>query len=301
MKNSKVQIGSSIEVATQSPLDGKTMFLTLDEMRLNIEINAFKYYEDMVVRCIKTHKEYIWRETKQSDKISDKVLRNDFTYPDGAIAFGINYSNRKFNFFEKRNGDDLGDHTATQNLDMAGYRIINVEIISPKKNSTVRILGHTEIHGIATNYVQARDSVTCSTAVMTGTSGVMIGGNTTEKGSRASGFKIGATETNKVVFGLRHSDYAFLLDVSGITSKRSLTVQDKDGTVAHLDDIMNTQSHDLSNPTDAILNKKFPFDKYPVGFKIVNTNPSKLGYYYVRVSENQWAYEKLTLLGANVE
>lgn len=106
MKNSKVQVGGSIEVATQSPLDGKTMFLTLDEMRLNIEINAFKYYEDMVVRCIKTHKEYIWRETKQSDKISDKVLRNDFTYPDGAIAFGINYSNRKFNFFE--NKSDVG-------------------------------------------------------------------------------------------------------------------------------------------------------------------------------------------------
>ncbi|SED10835.1 hypothetical protein SAMN04489761_4300 [Tenacibaculum sp. MAR_2009_124] len=97
---SKVQLGSSLEAAGQYPLDGKTFFLSLAKMRQNIAVNAFKYHEDMSVRCVETHKDYIWREVKSTDKGSDKILTEDFIYPTGAVAFGITYSNRKFNFFE---------------------------------------------------------------------------------------------------------------------------------------------------------------------------------------------------------
>lgn len=85
---------------SQGPIDPKTIFLTLNELKDLGSNNdkAFLYFEDMEVKCIEDHKKYIWKERTSND--DDGVLDSDFTYPDGAISYGIDYSNRSFNFFE---------------------------------------------------------------------------------------------------------------------------------------------------------------------------------------------------------
>lgn len=94
-----IDYGNSLETAGQFPLDGKLRFKWISDMKV-IGTNAYKYYEDMVVHCLEDHKDYIWRERLESDNKDSGVLTEDFTYPSGAFADNIDYSGRKFNFFE---------------------------------------------------------------------------------------------------------------------------------------------------------------------------------------------------------
>src|SRR5690606_35478653 len=100
---------SSLNVATQAPLDAKTYFLTLAE-RQDLGTNnvkAFSYYQDMRVICIETHKEYIWRVIRNG--ISEVgILSTAFTYPTGATSNGISYGRKSYNFFEIGDTDGGG-------------------------------------------------------------------------------------------------------------------------------------------------------------------------------------------------
>lgn len=95
--------GNSLSTAGQFPLDSKLRFKKLVDLKENITINSFKYYEDMIVQCLENHKQYIWREKLDTEQ---GVLPIDFIYPDNTIANGINYSNRTFNFYELKLGSD---------------------------------------------------------------------------------------------------------------------------------------------------------------------------------------------------
>jgi hypothetical protein len=90
-----------LKIATQIPLDVKTISLTEGELAsLGVDDNkAFTYYDGLRVYCLDSRKIYEWREREIGD--GDGLLStDDFTYPNNTICFDIDYSNRIFNFFE---------------------------------------------------------------------------------------------------------------------------------------------------------------------------------------------------------
>lgn len=100
---SNISYGNSLFTAGQFALDGKLRVNTTVELTANISINAFRYYEDMVVHSIENHIEYIWKERVSIQEIG--LLSSDFVYPNNSISNGIDYSNRAFNFFIKQEID----------------------------------------------------------------------------------------------------------------------------------------------------------------------------------------------------
>jgi hypothetical protein len=96
-----INLSTGVVPATQIPLDSKVFVKTLLVLAsLGLDDNlAYKYYEKMKVFCAENEKEYIWRE-ELSPGETDGVLETSFTYPAAAIADGVDYSGRVFNFFE---------------------------------------------------------------------------------------------------------------------------------------------------------------------------------------------------------
>jgi streptogramin lyase len=140
----KIDIATGFEVAGQFPQDDKTYFKTIAEMQDlgTSNANAYKYYESMIVVCVETNKEYIWREVVG---VETGVLVTSFTYPNGIISNGINYSNRVFNFFtfsligDLQEVTDIGNHT-TNVLEAEGFKFNN---LNNTENITTSILGTT--------------------------------------------------------------------------------------------------------------------------------------------------------------
>lgn len=98
MSNEANNIANGLEVSTQLPLDGKTYFKTLADVK-NLgagNVNAYKYYEGMPAYCVANSTSYRWRE-----KVGAEVglIVADFVYPAGATVNAINYGGRSFNFF----------------------------------------------------------------------------------------------------------------------------------------------------------------------------------------------------------
>jgi hypothetical protein len=90
---------SGIRVVGQVPLDAKAYSpnqATLQVLGVNSNL-AYTYFEGMVVFCIEEKTRWEWREA-----IGDEVglIDNNFVYPNGLVALGIDYSLRPFNFFE---------------------------------------------------------------------------------------------------------------------------------------------------------------------------------------------------------
>ena len=90
-----------LNIPTQIPLDVKTVSLTESALSsLGIDNNkAFTYYDGLKVYCLDTRKTYEWREVETGEENTGLVTL-DFTYPNNTITFGVNYSNKTFNFFE---------------------------------------------------------------------------------------------------------------------------------------------------------------------------------------------------------
>lgn len=96
---SEIFYGNSLKTAGQFPLDAKSISLSKSDLTTNININAYRYYEGMLVKCLEDDKKYIWSERKTP---SDKgLLTADFVYPNNTISNNVDYSNRQFNFFEE--------------------------------------------------------------------------------------------------------------------------------------------------------------------------------------------------------
>lgn len=127
---------NSLSTAGQFPLNGKTRFKTIQELTdLGAgNFKAFKYQEDMIVQCIENHTQYIWREVLPSE--TGGLLPSSFTYPPGAIADGIDYSNRTFNFFEYTLGDDTQNNKIREvELNFFGFSEITIQDVVDKINS----------------------------------------------------------------------------------------------------------------------------------------------------------------------
>ena len=86
--------------ATQVPLVIKGFCLnegTLTHLGLNNQL-AFSYEQGMLVYCAEEKTRWEWREVESDEELTG-LIPEDFVYPTGAICFGIDYSNKLFNFF----------------------------------------------------------------------------------------------------------------------------------------------------------------------------------------------------------
>jgi hypothetical protein len=92
-------ITSSLEVATQQPLDSKVHFKTFVEMRDlgPNNINTYKYHNGMFCICHEDKSFYVWREVINQEL--GGVLLNNHLYPENTISDGFDYSNKLYNFF----------------------------------------------------------------------------------------------------------------------------------------------------------------------------------------------------------
>ena len=90
-----------LRTQTQIPLDVKE-YIQNESLLSNLGVNgqlAYTYTKGLVVYCIKESTRWEWTEVKPG--LEDTGLINqDFIYSDNHIAFGIDYSNKRYNFFQ---------------------------------------------------------------------------------------------------------------------------------------------------------------------------------------------------------
>jgi len=99
----------SLRTNSQSPLDAKQMFYSLEELKDlgNDNYKAYTYYNGMIAVCQEDGKWYQWTSDFRN---RTKVLEQDFVYPEGIVFGGYNYSGVAFNFVEfVRDGKDGKD------------------------------------------------------------------------------------------------------------------------------------------------------------------------------------------------
>ena len=90
-----------LRTQTQIPLDVKE-YIQNESLLSNLGVNgqlAYTYTKGLVVYCIEESTRWEWTEVKPG--LEDTGLINqDFIYSDNHIAFGIDYSNKRYNFFK---------------------------------------------------------------------------------------------------------------------------------------------------------------------------------------------------------
>ena len=87
----------SYSIASQLPLDPKILFDTLAELiDLGVaNVNAYTYYDGMVVYCAENKVWYVWKEKAAN---ADGAIVGNFQYPAVWIIEGIDYGNKIYNF-----------------------------------------------------------------------------------------------------------------------------------------------------------------------------------------------------------
>ena len=94
-------IPAGLNIPTQIPLNIKENIIneaTLAYLGLSNNL-AYTYHDKLIVNCLEEGTRYIWREVEIGEENSG-LVPIDFTYPSNIIVYGIDYSNRKFNFFK---------------------------------------------------------------------------------------------------------------------------------------------------------------------------------------------------------
>lgn len=93
-------IPTGLKITSQIPLDAKQYCLNEDTLSyLGISDNlAYTYYEGLIVYCFQEKTKYEWRQVNPGEE-NTGLLGLDFTYPNGINVYGVDYSNRSFNFF----------------------------------------------------------------------------------------------------------------------------------------------------------------------------------------------------------
>ncbi len=93
-------IPSGLRVQTQIPLDAKINVLNESTLSNLGESNnlAYTYHDKIVVTCLQEGTTWIWKQV-EAGKENTGLIPIDFVYPFGITAYGIDYSNKKYNFF----------------------------------------------------------------------------------------------------------------------------------------------------------------------------------------------------------
>lgn len=86
-----------LRVQTQIPLNVKEYAISEEDLKdLGPGNNlAYIYEKGLIIYCILEGTRYEWKEYESEDIT---LLDTNFTYPDNIIAFGIDYSNKEYNF-----------------------------------------------------------------------------------------------------------------------------------------------------------------------------------------------------------
>ncbi len=100
--NGTADISVSLRVATMSPLDAKSIFQTILEMKDlgNDYEYPFTYYNGMESLCLENDTKYIWKEIGFGEV---GLIPGGFTYPPNTIVNDIDYSSKVFNFIPSSN------------------------------------------------------------------------------------------------------------------------------------------------------------------------------------------------------
>ena len=92
-------------VQTQIPLDVKT-YAQSEAALKNLGVNnnlAFTYIKGLIVYCVQEGTRYEWKEMTPDDI---GLLDNNFIYPNNIVTFGIDYSNKEYNFVKAEQSFD---------------------------------------------------------------------------------------------------------------------------------------------------------------------------------------------------
>lgn len=94
---------NGLNVTSQTPLDTKTTVNILTDITNfgNGNEKVYTYYKSMRVRVIATDKEYVWKPINASET----AVSPTFTYPQGHIVNGVDYSNTSYAFYEDTSGN----------------------------------------------------------------------------------------------------------------------------------------------------------------------------------------------------
>lgn len=90
-----------LRVQTQIPLNVKE-YKESEDILKNLGTNnnlAFTYEKGLIVYCIQEGTRWEWTEVKPGLEDTG-LITQDFIYPDGHIAFDIDYSNKRYNFIQ---------------------------------------------------------------------------------------------------------------------------------------------------------------------------------------------------------
>lgn len=178
---------AGFKVIKQEPLDGTSISFTLATLA-NLGTNnqlAYTYHDGRRILCLEDRKLYEWREVgsilSQYDETGGLISGN-FTYPANVVAFGIDYSNKAFNFFEATIIGDTGNGIVTVVLTNT-VGLIDTYTITYTDNtiSTFNVANGNGISGIAltgtvglvdTYTITFDDGTTATYTVTNGSNGI---------------------------------------------------------------------------------------------------------------------------------
>lgn len=88
-----------LRVPGQIPLDGKVYFASQSTLaNLGPGNNlAYTYFKGMIAYCAQEQTRWEWREPNYPGEVG--LIPSNFVYPSGLTVYGINYSNKAYNFF----------------------------------------------------------------------------------------------------------------------------------------------------------------------------------------------------------
>lgn len=158
-------ITAGLRVPSQRPLDVKLYVLTYAELESlgAADFKAFRYYKGMTIYCAENEKLYRWRTPV--DEVEVGVLANHYTYPVGAVSFGIDYSGQAYNLFPTLEAGDI----AIQNIGtgVAWYKdFVIVDGVKYFNFRTFKVVDVTAPEGVSiiNSIVQGAEDITLEVA-----------------------------------------------------------------------------------------------------------------------------------------
>lgn len=91
----------NLYVPGQLPLDHKLWYHSKKDVNLGENnVLAYAFYMGMLIYCANDRQMFEWREVEHKTVLKPiKILKEDFTYPEGVKVNGVDYSNKTYNFF----------------------------------------------------------------------------------------------------------------------------------------------------------------------------------------------------------
>lgn len=104
-----------LRTQTQIPLNVKE-YIESEEVLKNLGPGnnlAFVYEKGLIVYCIQEGTRWEWKEVSDEEV---GLLDENFIYPDNIITFGIDYSNKAYNFIKVENSNNLDQNNFVRQL-----------------------------------------------------------------------------------------------------------------------------------------------------------------------------------------